>query len=123
MMTGYYGTGTGTSMMGGTSYGSYGWMMSQAGYQWMTGNGTATPGWMAGATLPAAMMSTGMMGGGMAEISGSLAIGQAGISACRTASIGQCPRDAAARTGERARSQRPCASLMMAAVKSPASSW
>jgi rusticyanin len=64
MMTGYYGTGTGTSMMGGTSYGSYGWMMSQAGYQWMTGNGTATPGWMTG-TLPAAMMSAGgMMGGG-----------------------------------------------------------
>jgi rusticyanin len=62
MMTGYYGTGTGTSMMGGTSYGSYGWMMSQAGYQWMTGHGTTTPGWMTG-TLPAAMMSSGMMGG------------------------------------------------------------
>src|SRR6516162_596612 len=29
----------------------------------MTGIGTASPGWMAGGTLPAAMMSTGMMGG------------------------------------------------------------
>jgi rusticyanin len=38
-------------------------MMSQAGYQWMTGTGTATPGWMTGA-LPAAMMSGGMMGTG-----------------------------------------------------------
>jgi rusticyanin len=65
MMTGYYGTGTGTSMMGGTSSGSYGWMMSPAGYQWMTGHGTASPGWMAGGTLPSAMMSTrGMMGDG-----------------------------------------------------------
>jgi rusticyanin len=62
MMTGYYGTGTGASMMGGTSYGSYGWMMSQAGYRWMTGVGAASPGWMTGA-LPRAMMSTGMMGG------------------------------------------------------------
>jgi rusticyanin len=62
MMTGRYGDGTG--MMGGTSFGSSGWMMSQAGYQWMTGSGTATPGWMAGGTLPAAMMSTGVMGGG-----------------------------------------------------------
>ena len=30
-------------------------MMSQAGYQWMTG-GTGAPGWMRGGTLPAAMM-------------------------------------------------------------------
>lgn len=52
-------------MMGGTSYGSYRWMMSQAGYQWMTGSGTASPGWMAGGTLPAAMMNTGMMSTGM----------------------------------------------------------
>lgn len=64
MMSGYYGTGTGSGMMGGSgSYGSAGWMMSQAGYQWITGDGTASPGWMTG-SLPAAMMgSTGMMGG------------------------------------------------------------
>lgn len=66
MMSGYYGTGTGagSGMMGdSTSYGSAGWMMSQAGYQWMTGVGAGMPGWMTGA-LPAAMMgSTGMMGG------------------------------------------------------------
>jgi rusticyanin len=49
-------------MMGGASYGTFGWMMSQAGYQWMTGTGTTTPGWMT-AALPAAMMSSGMMGG------------------------------------------------------------
>jgi hypothetical protein len=42
MMGGYYGSGRG--MMGGSSYG---WMMSQAGYQWMTG-GTGAPGWMRG---------------------------------------------------------------------------
>jgi len=63
MMSGYYGNGTSSGMMGATSYGSYGWMMSHAGYQWMTGSGTAAPGWMAGGTLPTAMMSTGMMGG------------------------------------------------------------
>jgi rusticyanin len=63
MMSGYYGNGTGAGMMGNTSYGSYRWMMSQAGYEWMTGTGTASPGWMAGGTLPAAMMSTRMMGG------------------------------------------------------------
>jgi hypothetical protein len=45
MMSARYGSGTSTSMMGGSSYGSYGWMMSQAGYQWMTGAGTAVPGW------------------------------------------------------------------------------
>jgi rusticyanin len=50
MMSGYYGNGGG--MMGGSSYG---WMMSQAGYQWMTG-GTGAPGWMRGGTLPSAMM-------------------------------------------------------------------
>ena len=53
MMGGYYGSGMG--MMGGSS-GSYGWMMSQAGYQWMTG-GAGAPGWMRGGTLPPAMMS------------------------------------------------------------------
>jgi rusticyanin len=51
MMGGYYGSGHG--MMGGSSYG---WMMSQAGYQWMTG-GTGAPGWMRGQDLPAVMMS------------------------------------------------------------------
>jgi rusticyanin len=64
MMSGRYGNGTGTSMVGGSSFGSYGWMMSPAGYQWMTGAGTASPGWMAGGTLPAMMSSEGMMGGG-----------------------------------------------------------
>ncbi len=53
MMSGYYGGGM---MMGGGS--SYGWMMSQAGYQWMTG-GAGAPGWMRGGTLPAGMMGTG----------------------------------------------------------------
>lgn len=63
MMSGYYGNGTGPGMMGGPgSYGSYGWMMSQAGYRWMTGGSTISPGWTTGA-LPAGMMSTGMMGG------------------------------------------------------------
>ena len=62
MMSSYYGNAPGTGMIGGTSYGSHGWMMSQAGYRWMTGNGTASPGWMAGGTLPPAMMSTRMMG-------------------------------------------------------------
>jgi rusticyanin len=64
MMSGHYGNGTGTSMMGGTSHGYYGWMMGQAGYRWMTGNGAASPGWMTGGVLPAAMMGTPMMGGG-----------------------------------------------------------
>ena len=50
MMGGYSGTGSG--MMGGSSLG---WMMSQAGYQWMTG-GTGAPGWMRGGALPASMM-------------------------------------------------------------------
>jgi rusticyanin len=56
MMSGRYGGGSG--MMGGGS--SYGWMMSQAGYQWMTGGtgGTAAPGWMTGGTLPGSMMGT-----------------------------------------------------------------
>ena len=62
MMTGYYGTGSGAGMMGNSSSGSYGWMMSQAGYRWMTG-GVSSHGWMTGA-LPPAMMGTGMMGTG-----------------------------------------------------------
>jgi rusticyanin len=66
MMSARYGNGTGTSMMGGSaSYGSYGWMMSQAGFRWMTGSGTASPGWMTSGTLPSAMMSTGIMSTGM----------------------------------------------------------
>jgi rusticyanin len=62
MMTGYYGSGSGSGMMGNSSYGSYGWMMSEAGYRWMMG-GAGSPGWMTGA-LPQAMMGTGMMGTG-----------------------------------------------------------
>ena len=49
MMSGSYGG----MMMGGGPAG--GWMMSQAGYQWMTG-GTGAPGWMTGGTLPGRMM-------------------------------------------------------------------
>ena len=49
MMSGYDG---GPGMMGGSSSG---WMMSPAGYQWMTG-GTGAPGWMRGQDLPAFMM-------------------------------------------------------------------
>lgn len=63
MMTAYYGNGNGSPMMGNSSYGSYGWMMSQAGYRWMTGD-ASSPGWMTGA-LPSAMMGTGMMGSAM----------------------------------------------------------
>jgi rusticyanin len=50
MMSGYYGSGGG--MMGGPADGR---MMSQAGYQWMTG-AAGVPGWMRGGTLPSAMM-------------------------------------------------------------------
>jgi rusticyanin len=50
----------GGSMMGG---GSSGWMMSPAGYRWMTGI-TGVPGWMRGGRFPAFMMGTGMMGTG-----------------------------------------------------------
>ena len=52
MISGYYG---GQGMMGGSSSG---WMMTQAGYQWMTG-ATGTPGWMRGGTLPGSMMGAG----------------------------------------------------------------
>jgi rusticyanin len=51
MMSGSHGG----MMMGGGSAG--GWMMSQAGYQWMTG-GVSAPGWMTGGTLPGPMMGT-----------------------------------------------------------------
>jgi rusticyanin len=50
----------GGSMMGG---GARSWMMSPAGYRWMTGlNGV--PGWMRGGHFPAVMMGSGMMGTG-----------------------------------------------------------
>jgi hypothetical protein len=52
MMGGHYGSGGG--MMGGSPAG---WMMSQAGYRWMTG-GAGAPGWMRGGTLPSAMMGS-----------------------------------------------------------------
>lgn len=51
MMNGYYGAGN--AMMGSSSRG---WMMSRAGYQWMTGSVGASPAWMAGGSLPRAMM-------------------------------------------------------------------
>jgi Sulfocyanin (SoxE) domain len=54
MMGRYYG-GSGGPMMGGTS--RYGWMMGQAGYQWMFG-GTSAPAWMRGAEWPFSMMGT-----------------------------------------------------------------
>ncbi|MGE5292603.1 MAG: sulfocyanin-like copper-binding protein [Micromonosporaceae bacterium] len=54
MMGSYYG-GMG-GMMGGGS--GPGWMMSRAGYRWMTG-GTGVPGWMRGGTLPGPMMGSG----------------------------------------------------------------
>ena len=50
----------GGSMMGG---GARGWMMSPAGYRWMTGI-TGVPGWMRGGHFPAFMMGSGMMGTG-----------------------------------------------------------
>ena len=101
MVTGYSGAGAvggggGGGMMGGTSsssaYGSYGWMMSQAGYQWMTGSGTTTPGWMTG-SLPAAMMSSsGMMGGSTdpGQVMGRLFAGAPGprVSAAQAAALG-----------------------------------
>jgi rusticyanin len=68
-------------------------MMSQAGYQWMTGTGTATPGWMTGGTLPAAMMSNGMMGGSTTDpgkVMGTLFANAPGprVSAAQAAALG-----------------------------------
>ena len=87
MMTGYYGSGSGSGMMENSSYG---WMMSQAGYRWMTG-GTGSPGWMTGA-LPPAMMGTGMMGGGTdpGKIMGRLFASAPGprVSAAQAAALG-----------------------------------
>ena len=58
----------GGSMMGG---GSHNWMMSPAGYRWMTGvNGV--PGWMRGGHFPAFMMGSGMMGTGSSADPGKL---------------------------------------------------
>ena len=98
MMTGYYGTG-GAGMMGNSSSGSYGWMMSQAGYRWMTG-GVSSPGWMTGA-LPPAMMGTAMMGTGTGtdpgKIMGGLWANAPGprVSAAQAAALGsQAPAGA-----------------------------
>jgi rusticyanin len=71
MMGGNYGGGRG--MMGGSSYG---WMMSRAGYQWVTG-GTGAPGWMRGQDLPAFMMG-GAAGTDPGTIMGTLFAGAPG---------------------------------------------
>ena len=98
MMTGYYGNGrSGSGMMGNSSSGSYNWMMSEAGYRWMTG-GVGSPGWMTGA-LPSAMMGTGMMGSSTdpGKIMGSLWANAPGprVSAAQAAALGsQVPADA-----------------------------
>ena len=98
MMTGYYGNGSsGSGMMGSSSSGSSGWMMSQAGYRWMTG-GAGSPGWMTGA-LPQAMMGTGMMGGSTdpGKIMGNLWANAPGprVSAAQATALGsQVPADA-----------------------------
>jgi rusticyanin len=93
MMTGHYGnSSSGSGMMGNSSPGSYSWMMSEAGYRWMTG-GAGSPGWMTGA-LPSAMMGTGMMGTGTGtdpgKIMGSLWANAPGprVSAAQAAAFG-----------------------------------
>jgi rusticyanin len=80
MMAGYLGGG---GMMGGQSYG---WMMTEAGYQWMTG-GTGAPGWMTGGSLPGSMMGTGTAPG---QVMGRLFANAPGprISAARAAAAG-----------------------------------
>ena len=87
MMAGYYGNGNGSGMMGSSSYG---WMMSEAGYQWMAG-GSSSPGWMTGA-LPSAMMGSGMMRGSTdpGKIMGSLFASAPGprVSAAQAAALG-----------------------------------
>src|SRR5205823_1138185 len=101
MMSGHYGNGTGagTPMMGGFSFGSYGWMMSQAGYRWMTGASAASPGWMT-AAMPSAMMGGAMMGSAGSDpgkIMGTLFASAPGprISAAQaTALSGQAPAGA-----------------------------
>jgi rusticyanin len=80
MMDGYLGGG---GMMGGSSDG---WMMSPAGYQWMTG-GSGAPGWMSGGTLPGSMMGTSTDPG---TIMGRLFAGAPGprVSAAQAAALG-----------------------------------
>ena len=80
MMSGYLGGG---GMMGGSSYG---WMMTEAGYQWMRGGANA-PGWMSGGSLPGSMMGTGTDPG---TITGRLFANAPGprISAARAAAAG-----------------------------------
>jgi rusticyanin len=90
-MMGRYLSGTGGSMMGGTS--GNGWMMGQAGYQWMFG-GTSAPGWMRGAALPASMMGTGT---DMGQVMGRLWASAPGprVSAVKAAALGsQAPAGA-----------------------------
>ena len=87
MMGGYYGG----MMMGGGPAG--GWMMSEAGYRWMTG-GTSAPGWMRGGTLPGSMMGTGTDPG---TVMGALFAGAPGprVSPARAARLGsQAPAGA-----------------------------
>jgi rusticyanin len=93
MMGGYYG-GRGTGMMGGYGgpgtgmmSGSPGWMMSQAGYQWMTG-GAGAPGWMRGGELPGFMM--GGAGTDPGKVMGTLFAGAPGsrVSAADTRRLG-----------------------------------
>jgi len=81
MMNGYYGGG---SMMGGSSAG---WMMSEAGYRWMTG-GAASPGWMTGGSLPGMMMGGGTDPG---KVMGSLWANAPGprVSAAQAAALGR----------------------------------
>ena len=86
MMNGRYGG----SMMGGTPMtggSSYGWMMSEAGYRWMTGS-TASPGWMAGGSLPGMMMGGGTDSG---KVMGSLWANAPGlrVSAAQSAVLGR----------------------------------
>ena len=80
MMNGYYGGG---SMMGGSSAG---WMMSEAGYRWMTG-GAASPGWMTGGSLPGMMMGGGTDPG---KVMGNLWANAPGprVSAAQAAALG-----------------------------------
>jgi rusticyanin len=86
MMSGRYGGSMmgGTPMMGGSSYG---WMMSEAGYRWMTG-GTGSPGWMAGGSLPGMMMGGGSDPG---KVMGSLWANSPGprVSAAQAAALGR----------------------------------
>ena len=83
-MMGRYVSGTGGSMMGGS--GSDGWMMGQAGYEWMFG-GTSAPGWMRGAALPASMMGNST---DMGQVMGRLWASAPGprVSAAQAATLG-----------------------------------